>query len=399
MKNNHMLPTHPLPSPKSPADRHLWEIVPFRDLLILIGVGCVIGMCFFLQPILIPVLIGLGLAYLMEPALDYAEGTWRVPRWTAVISMGLLIGGLLAGLGVWLAPILTGQIQDFAKNVPTYLSVLADRHGFDLKDFSQNFEEFSSNLQNNPLTTIKTVFSGTGQVLHFTNLIVGTLWGFLFSFSLIVIYFFFFAWYFPSLQQSFWHVVEAIGDPRWPALFTKMDQAIGDFFRGRLLIALLMGLMFGIGWWWVDVPYWGLLGIGAGLLSLIPYAATASWPLAILLQYLDLSVGSQAVDHFWIAVVVWPSVIYLIVQLFEGWVLTPWIQSQSSDLNAATILLAVLIGGALGGVLGLIIAIPLTACLKIMANDLILPQFIAWRSTDRSAILAGTTYEPIRKEP
>ncbi|MDR4493500.1 MAG: AI-2E family transporter [Nitrospirales bacterium] len=395
------MPPTTTPSPRSqfPADRHLWEIVPCRDLFILIVAGCVIGVCFLLQAILIPVFIGLGLAYLINPALNYVENTWKLPRWAAVTFMAIVIGVPLAGLGIWIAPVLIEQTQEFVNNIPSYVSVLAHRHGVELKEFSRSFQEFSANLQQDPLSTIKTVLAGTGQVLHITNLIVGTLWSFLFSFSLIVIYFFFFAWSFPALQRSCWRMIEAIGDPRWPALLTKMNQAIGDFFRGRLLIALLMGGMFGIGWWWVDVPYWGLLGIGAGLLSLIPYAATASWPLAILLKYLDLSVGAQTVDHFWMDVVVWPSVVYLIVQVFEGWVLTPWVQSQSSDLSAATVLLAVLIGGALGGVLGLILAIPLTSCMKIMAHEFIVPRFTAWKNTDRSLIVSATTHKHLGEEP
>lgn len=367
--------------------------------MILLAAGCAIALCFHLQAILIPVLIGLGLAYLTDPALDFVESSWKLPRWTAVTVMALLIGGLLAGLGIWLAPILAAQTQDFFKNFPTYMSIMADRHGIETQDFSKNFEEFSASLRDNPLTTIKTVLSGTGQVLHVTNLIVGTLWGFLFSFFLIVIYFFFFAWSFSSLQRSFWGFVEGMDDPRWPALLNKMDRAIGDFFRGRLLIALLMGVMFGIGWWWVEVPYWGLLGIGAGLLSLIPYAATVSWPLAILVKYLDVAAGAQTTDDFWMAVALWPSLVYLVVQILEGWVLTPLIQSQSSDLSAATILLAVLIGGALGGVLGLILAIPVTACLKIIMNDLVLPRFLAWRNTKRSALVHGPPQELISREP
>ncbi len=169
-------------------------------------------------------------------------------------------------------------------------------------------------------------------------------------------------------------MVESQDDDRWPKLLSEMDQAIGAFFRGRLLIALLMSVMLGAGWFWVGMPYWILLGLGAGLLSLIPYAASLIWPFAILLKYLDMSMGSSGTDNYWMQVLVWPSAVYLGVQIIEGWILTPWVQSQSTDLSAATILLVVLIGGALGGVLGLILAIPFAACLKILAKELIIPR-------------------------
>lgn len=136
----------------------------------------------------------------------------------------------------------------------------------------------------------------------------------------------------------------------------------------------MMSVMFGVGWLWVGMPYWILLGFCAGLLSLVPYAATLMWPVAILLKYLDMSMGSSSTDNYWMQLLVWPSAVYLGIQFIEGWVLTPWVQSQSTDLSAATILLVVMIGGALGGVLGLILAIPFAACLKILAKELIIPR-------------------------
>lgn len=365
----------PSSSDMKPASNiHLWEIVAVRELFLLAVGVVVLWLCFQLQAILVPVFIGLGLAYLTEPALSYVEQTWKLPRWLAVTFMALVICALVTGLVLWVGPNLMEQLRQFIEQVPTYLSLLADRHGIDMKEISRNFMEVSANIRDNPLSTLKTFLTGTGQVFYFTNLIIGTLGSFLFSFSLVIIYFFFFAWSFPSIQHTVWSVVESQEDGRWPELLSKMDRAIGEFFRGRLLIVLMMSVMFGIGWFWVGMPYWILLGFGAGLLSLIPYAATLMWPVAILLKYLDMSMGSGSSDNYWMELLVWPSAVYLGVQFLEGWVLTPWVQSQSTDLSAATILLVVLIGGALGGVLGLILAIPFAACLKILAQELIIPR-------------------------
>ena len=372
-------PGLPVVSPSSttmkPARHvHLWEIVAVRELCIVAMGVFLLWLCFQLQAILVPVLIGLGLAYLTDPALDYVEQTWKLPRWLAVTFMALVICALVSGFVLWVGPRLADQLRSFIEKFPTYLSLLADRHGMDVKEITRNFKKISGNIQDNPLSTLKTFLSGTGQVFYLTNLIIGTLGSFLFSFSLIIIYFFLFAWSFPSIQRTIWSAVESQEDDRWPKLLSKMDRAIGEFFRGRLLIALMMSVMFAIGWFWVGMPYWILLGVGAGLLSLVPYAATLMWPVAILLKYLDMSMGSGSTDNYWMQLLVWPSAVYLGVQFLEGWVLTPWVQRQSTDLSAATILLVVLIGGALGGVLGLVLAIPFAACLKILAQELIIPR-------------------------
>lgn len=68
----------------------------------------------------------------------------------------------------------------------------------------------------------------------------------------------------------------------------------------------------------------------------------------------------------------------LLGQFLEGWILTPWLQSTSLDLNAVTVLIAVLVGGTLGGLYGLILAVPVTACGKILLKELALPRLAAW---------------------
>lgn len=208
---------------KSARNVHLWEIASVRELFILAVGVFFLWLCFQLQAILVPVFVGLGLAYLTDPALDYVEQKWNLPRWLAVTFMVLIICVLVTGLVLCVGPILVEQLRHFIDKVPTYLSLLADRHGIDVKDVSRNFKEVSANIQDNPLSTLKTFLTGTGQVFYITNLIIGTLGSFLFSFSLVIIYFFFFAWSFPSIQHTVWSFVETQKDDRWPKIITKMD--------------------------------------------------------------------------------------------------------------------------------------------------------------------------------
>ncbi len=80
-RTNSCMPSSP-PSPtvvKSPRNVHLWEGVAVRELVILGLVVCFLWLCFQLQAILIPILIGLGLAYLTDPALDYVKSHGNFP--------------------------------------------------------------------------------------------------------------------------------------------------------------------------------------------------------------------------------------------------------------------------------------------------------------------------------
>ncbi|MEX0742380.1 MAG: AI-2E family transporter, partial [Phycisphaeraceae bacterium] len=84
-----------------------------------------------------------------------------------------------------------------------------------------------------------------------------------------------------------------------------------------------------------------------------------------------------AAFDFWL-VVFWPSFVYVVVQFLESWLLTPVIQGRSLDMSIVTILIVVFVGGALGGLYGLILCIPLVACVKILLHEAVLPSIRTW---------------------
>ncbi|MDT7043730.1 AI-2E family transporter [Candidatus Nitronereus thalassa] len=362
------------PSHPSPADRHLWQIAFIRDLLWLSLILLLLWLGYYLRSIFVPVLIGAVFAYLFTPLITFANQQWKWPRpfttLLLVIFLLLLIGGGMIILG----PIIVDQAVTLTSKLPDYANWLADRYGLQHDTLMSQLQQLAVHVQENPFETFQSVFSGTSRAFDFMGSLIGTATYILISFALIPIYFFFFAWQFPTILASLQEYIPARYMRRTKNIAAQMDEAVGSFFRGRLLIALIMAIMFSVGWYLADVPYWFLLGVGTGVLSLIPYAATFGWPIAVLVKYLDMTTtqGLSSVD--WMAVAFWPSLVYAVVQILEGWVLTPWIQSQSTDLHAVTILLVVLIGGAVAGVYGLILAIPLTACLKILTKEMVLPK-------------------------
>jgi predicted PurR-regulated permease PerM len=129
------------------------------------------------------------------------------------------------------------------------------------------------------------------------------------------------------------------------------------------------------------VPYWFLLGILTGILNIVPYLSIITWPVAIMLKYVDVLTNDAAQSAGLLAIVIWPSAVYLAVQFLDGWILTPWIQSGQTNMSAVTILIVVFIGGALAGVWGLLFAIPVTACIKILFEELVLPPLRQWANT------------------
>lgn len=129
------------------------------------------------------------------------------------------------------------------------------------------------------------------------------------------------------------------------------------FFRGQLVIGLIMGILLAVGFSVAGLQFGGVLGLVAGLLNIVPYLGTilglaAVIPTAYFQQ--DGGVGLVAICLG----------VFILVQCIEGYVLTPRIMGERTGLHPVTIIIAVFFWGtALNGVLGMILAIPLTAFL------------------------------------
>jgi len=138
-----------------------------------------------------------------------------------------------------------------------------------------------------------------------------------------------------------------------------------------------MELLLSAGWFVTGVPYWFLLGMLTGLFNIVPYLSLISWPVAILLKYVDTLTNSAGASPAY-----WPSssgpALFISRCSFEGWILTPWIQSGQLKMSAVTIILVVIIGGVMAGVLGMLLAIPVAACIKIFFEEVVLPPLARW---------------------
>ncbi|HWP59445.1 MAG TPA: AI-2E family transporter [Candidatus Acidoferrales bacterium] len=368
----------PQPSSGRPTCPHLWQIPALSELVVLIGAAVLLWGVFLLRDILIPVFLGLVLAHVFNPPITFVEKH----GWPRPLSLGLLLAAValaLAGLVAWLGPLLLDQVAGLAHNLPEYSRMLAAKFDATPGSLLERLQESLRQFQADPRQLLEHVFATTGRAVGFARLVFGATAYTALALALVLLYFFFFCWHFNSGIERLKAYVPASQRERTFAIVARMDRAVGQFFRGRVVIALLMGVLLSIGWLITGVPYWFFLGMATGFLNIIPYLSFVSWPIAILLKYVDALARGQEIALA--AIFVWPSAVYLAVQFIDNWLLTPWIQSGQTNLNAATVLLVVIIGGAIGGVLGMLFAIPLAACLKILLEELVLTPLRRWAAT------------------
>jgi predicted PurR-regulated permease PerM len=354
-------------------DRHVWQITAARDLIILILIGFFVWLLYLLRDIFIPLLVALVLAHVFNPLITWLERKWSWPRpLTAALLLTVVVVGC-AALFAWLGPLLVSQITDLAQRLPGYLRTLAANYGIQITQLESVIQQYQIDIQR----ILGQIFQSTGQAVGFVTTVFGIAVYWIFSIALVLVYFFFFAWSFNSVTHRLAKYLPESRRERIIQIVREMGQAVSNFFRGRLFIAFVVGGLLSIGWFWTGVPYWFFLGMLTGLLNIVPYLSVLTWPIAVLLKYLD-AISSSGGDPSFVSIAVWPSVVYLVIQVSEGWLLTPWIQSGQTNLHAATVLLVVIIGGALGGIWGLLFAIPVAACLKILLKEIVLPRLTSW---------------------
>lgn len=138
-------------------------------------------------------------------------------------------------------------------------------------------------------------------------------------------------------------------------LVREFVSIVVTFFRGQLLIALAQSVLYAIGFSVVGLRYGFILGLALGFLNIVPYLGSIiGLGIGIPIAFFQEGGGMGTA----IAVVV----VFTVVQMIEGYVLTPRIMGDRTGLHPLAIIVAVFFWGtALGGILGMILAIPLTA--------------------------------------
>jgi len=143
-------------------------------------------------------------------------------------------------------------------------------------------------------------------------------------------------------------------------LLSEFVHLVVTFFRGQIVIALLQGILFAIGFSLAGLKYGAVLGLMLGFLNIVPYLGSMLG-LAITLPTAWFQLGGG-----W-ELLIWIIVVFSIVQMIEGYILTPRIMGDRTGLHPLTIIIAIFFwGSALGGILGMILAIPLTAFLVVL---------------------------------
>lgn len=141
----------------------------------------------------------------------------------------------------------------------------------------------------------------------------------------------------------------------------KADAHLGDYLRGQALIALLVGAATSLGLGLIGVDYYLVLGLVTGLANFVPYVGFA--------VSAALAVGVAVVTSGDTHQVVLVLVLFGMLQAVENIVFQPWITGRNVAMHPVLVLLAILVGGRVAGVLGMALAVPVAAILKVVVVE------------------------------
>jgi predicted PurR-regulated permease PerM len=142
----------------------------------------------------------------------------------------------------------------------------------------------------------------------------------------------------------------------------RLGRAIGGFFRGQLVVAMIVGTLVSIGLAIIGLPFWLLIGMIAGLFNMIPLVGPYIGGIPGVLIALTTDGG--------VSEAIWVVVIMVIAQQVDNHFITPNVMQRVVKLHPAAVMLALLAGGTIGGFFGLLMAVPTAAVIKILVGHL-----------------------------
>lgn len=149
-------------------------------------------------------------------------------------------------------------------------------------------------------------------------------------------------------------------------VLSRIHSAMSSFFRGKVLICLAKGLLTALGLALLGVRLPLLFGLIQAVASLVPFVVLiVGWIPAIVVVLLDQGMS-------W-GTILGVSMIFLVIEGLESFVLTPYILGKETGLHPALLILSLLVGGELFGMFGLIMAVPVVSILKIFGQEYLLP--------------------------
>lgn len=364
------------------------QLIPVSFIIMLMyklldKIGDVTSFIGFFMTVINPIVIGMVLAYLMNPLMKWLEKNTRFKRGLSIAVLYLGFIGILSVLIAFILPAIISSISDIVVHFPTYIEQM---NGFG-NEMITKFEaayggDIESMLNSESFTTITNKF---GVVMN--EILANTLTGiasfssgiFKFIMGLIISIYVLkdkerFTTGMTRLVYASFKDKDAKG---FMGFVKEVDFIFSRYISGKLLDSSIIAVLAFIGLWLIGAPYHLLLALIIGVTNMIPYFGPfiGGTPAVIITLFYSPVTA------------VWVLIFIIVLQQFDGNILGPKILGDSVGVGPFWIMLAIIIGGGLFGILGMLVGVPVIVVILNAIN----------RQIDRSLMHKGLN-EMIQEE-
>jgi predicted PurR-regulated permease PerM len=337
-----------------PVGRRLFHLTAIVFLCVLLA--ALIGMIVWalaktlavFHNLVLPLSVAGILALVLYPVVDFLQIRLRLPRAAVVAILLTGVAAVLVGGIVLLVPVVIAQATEFAEAAPGILANWQESMARYMPGLSSWLAERLAEVD---FSVFLPALDGTGQaIMSYVGLLVGI--------GFIPLFLFFTLLSGGQLRAQATELLSVLRPRTRRSALYFMDLFVAyvtTFFRGQLIIAVIMGAMYAVGFSLVGLKAGILIGIFLGLLNVVPFLGTLVGLLVVLpIAYFQGDGGLQLLAL--------ALLVFAVVQLVESWFLTPKIMADRSGLHPGLVVISIFFWGiALGGISGMILAVPLTA--------------------------------------
>lgn len=333
-----------------------------RIIRIIIGLSIAIAILWLLNTlrnVLLPFFIGWLIAYLLYPTVKFFQYKCKLKsRLLSIITTLLLVFVIGIGCAFLLIPSIVNEFSRMGVLVVKYIQEIKS------SNISESifYQWMINNLENINFQNIIT-WENLNNLLdkitpQFFSLISNT-WQFIVGVlvgGITLLYVIFILIDYEKISAGFINIIPNKYKNFVEGLISDVETGMNKYFRGQATIALLVGILFAIGFSIINLPLAITMGLFIGFLNLVPYLQTIG---IIPVIFLGLLKAMETQQNFW-WILLSILIVLIIVQCIQDLFLVPKIMGKAMGLNPAIILLSLSIWGSLFGIVGMIIALPAT---------------------------------------
>ncbi len=304
------------------------------------------------------IIISLILAYFLNPLVDFFEKK-GLNRFISTVLVYLIILGTIVILTISVLPRTGRELRRLATNFPGYITAITNWLSSLYSDYTSTIEgvpELVSSIEKVITQNVDRLQAGIANGIESFLMIIAGMFTRIISWILTPILTFYFLMDKDHFIEKLKTLIPKKNKEETISLFKQIDTALSEFIRGRLLMAVIVGITTTIFLFVMGIEFAIVIGFITGIADIIPYIG----PFLGFLPAVIFAFIAGPIKALWV------GIFFILIQWAENNILGPKILGKTTGMHPLTILLSIIAGGTMFGVMGMLLAVPFVSVMIIL---------------------------------